>query len=98
MERTHHTPEQIIEILHVIAAERANGKSIAQCCKEASIGEWTCYRWRKQYQGMSKSNAKCLKELERENAHLKKLLAEKTDGLTLHGVCEATFTSSLRPF
>ena len=77
MKKSRRSPEQIIEILRQIEAGKAAGKPVAQLCKEAGIGEWTYYRWRKQYQGMSKPDAKRLKELERENARLKKLLAEK---------------------
>lgn len=72
-----HTPEQIVDLLRKIEAETAKGKSIAQACRELEIGEWTYYRWRKQYAGMNKADAKRLRELEKENARLKKLLAEK---------------------
>jgi putative transposase len=77
MKKARRSPEQIVEILRQVEAGKAAGKPVAQLCKEAGVGEWTYYRWRKQYQGMSEPDAKRLKELERENARLKKLLAEK---------------------
>lgn len=72
-----HTPEQIVDILRTVERETANGKTIAQSIRELSISEWTYYRWRKQYAGMNKQDTKRLKDLEKENARLKKLLAEK---------------------
>ena len=71
------TPEQLVDILRTVERETATGKSISECCRELGIGEWTYYRWRKQYAGMNKADAKKLKELEKENARLKRLLAEK---------------------
>ena len=49
----------------------------AEACRELGISEWSFYRWRQKYGGMAKSDAKQLRELEKENARLKKLLAEK---------------------
>jgi len=72
MKKSRPSPEQIIEILRQVEAGKAAGKLVAQLCKEAGIGEWTYYRWRKQYQGMSKPDAKRLKELERENKELRR--------------------------
>jgi transposase-like protein len=71
------TPEQIVDILRTIERETATGKTIGQSVRELGISEWTYYRWRKQYAGMNKQDAKKLKDLEKENARLKKLLAEK---------------------
>jgi putative transposase len=76
MKKTY-TPEQIIMKLRQIEMETGKGKSVALACKELGISEWSYYRWRKQYGGMDRSQARRLKELERENARLKKLLAEK---------------------
>jgi len=50
---------------------------MVEACRALGISEWTFYRWPKQYGGMDKAEAKQLKELEKENARLKKLLAEK---------------------
>ena len=53
------------------------GKTVAEECRTLGISEWSFYRWRQKYGGMEKSDAKQLRELEKENARLKKLLAEK---------------------
>lgn len=54
----------------------ANGKTTPQACREAGITEQTYYRWRKEYGGLKLEQAKRLKELEKENAQLKRLVAE----------------------
>jgi putative transposase len=54
----------------------ANGKSTPQACREAGITEQTHYRWRKEYGGLKLEQAKRLKELEKENSRLKRLVAE----------------------
>lgn len=64
--------EQIIRILR-----QADGsQTVAEVCREHSIAEATFYRWKKQYGGMDVTDAKRLKALEKENAELKKMLAE----------------------
>jgi len=72
-----HTPEQIVMKLREADKLLASGMSVAEAVKQLEIAEWTYYRWRKKYAGMGKSDAKRLKELEKENARLKRLLAEK---------------------
>ena len=69
-------PEQVVTLLRQIEVEIANGKSTPQACKEAEITQQTYYRWRKEYGGLKLDQAKRLKELERENAKLKRLVAE----------------------
>lgn len=76
MKKTH-TPEQIIDILRNVERATNQGKTAAEACRALGISEWSFYRWRKKYGGMEKSDAKQLKELEKENARLKRLLAEK---------------------
>ena len=71
-----HKPEQIVALLRQIEVEIANGKSTPQACKEAEITGQTYYRWRKEFGGLKLDQAKRLKELERENAKLKRLVAE----------------------
>ena len=56
--------------------EIANGKTTPEACEETQITAQTCYRWRKEYGGLRLDQAKRLKELERENAKLKRLVAE----------------------
>jgi len=54
----------------------ASGKAAALACKEADISEQTYYRWRKEYGGLELDQAKRMKDLERENARLKRLVAD----------------------
>ncbi|KPV54575.1 transposase [Kouleothrix aurantiaca] len=74
MKTTQHTAEQIVKILE--QAEKGE-QTIAALCREHAIAENTFYRWRKAYGGMSVNEAQRLKELEKENARLKRLLAER---------------------
>jgi putative transposase len=69
-------PEQIVNLLRQIEVEIANGKTTPQACKEAEITQQRYYRWRKEFGGLKLDQAKRLKELERENAKLKRLVAE----------------------
>ena len=74
MKTSQHTAEQIIKILE--KAEKGD-QTIAALCREHGIAENTFYRWRKSYGGMSVNEAQRLKELEKENTRLKRLLAER---------------------
>jgi transposase-like protein len=76
MPRKRFTPEQIIGKLREAEVELARGATIAQIAKKLEITEHTYYRWRTQYGGMRVDQAKRLKELEVENARLKKLVAD----------------------
>ncbi|MGA7645367.1 MAG: IS3 family transposase [Terriglobales bacterium] len=69
-------PEQIVTMLRQIEVSIANGKTTPQACKEAEITMQTFYRWRKEYGGLKMDQAKRLKELEKENGKLKRLVAE----------------------
>ncbi len=69
-------PEQIVTILRQIEVQMANGKPAPPACKEAGIHTQTYYRWRKEYGGLKLNQAKRLKELEKENARLKRVVAE----------------------
>jgi putative transposase len=69
-------PEQIVTLLRQVEVEIANGKTTPQACKEAEITPQTCYRWRKEFGGLKLDQAERMKELERENAKLKRLVAE----------------------
>jgi transposase-like protein len=68
--------EQIIAKLRQIEVQLTQGKSIALACKEAGISEQSYYRWRKEYGGLQIEQAKRLKDLERENARLRRLVAD----------------------
>ena len=74
MKTSQHTAEQIVKILE--QAERGE-QTIGAVCREHAITEATFYRWRKAYGGMSLHEAQRLKELEKENSRLKRLLAER---------------------
>jgi putative transposase len=72
-----HSPEQIVRKLRQAEARLAAGATIPEVARELGISEATFHRWRNQYGGMSSSEAKHLKELEKENARLKKIVAEQ---------------------
>jgi putative transposase len=69
-------PEQIVNLLRKIVVEIPNGKTTAQAAREVGITEETYYRWRKEFGGLKLDQAKRLKELEKENSRLKRLVAE----------------------
>ena len=69
-------PEQMVTVLRQNEVQIANGKKVPQACKEAGIHTQTYYRWRKEYGGLKLDQARRLKELEKENARLKRLVAE----------------------
>jgi putative transposase len=69
-------PEQIVNLLRQAEVEIANGKTTPQACRDAQITAQTYYRWRKEFGGLKLDQAKRLKELEKENSRLKRLVAE----------------------
>jgi putative transposase len=83
---------QIIGHLRTIEVFLGKGKTAAEACREVGITEQTYYRWRKEYGGMQVSQARRLKEFEKENSRLKKAVAELTlDKLILKEVAEGNF-------
>lgn len=78
MARRRHTPEQIITKLREAEVGLAQGRSVAQVCKALGVTEQTYYRWRKEYGGMQVAQAKRLKQLEGENARLRRAVADLT--------------------
>jgi len=76
MARKRFGAEQIIPKLREAEVELAKGRTVGQVCKKLGVTEQTYYRWRKEYGGLRVDQAKRLKELEKENGRLKKLLAE----------------------
>ena len=72
-----HSPDQIVRKLRQAEGKLAAGSSLPDVVRDPGISEATFHRWRKRYGGISSSEAKRLKELEKENARLKKLLAEQ---------------------
>jgi putative transposase len=77
MKGKRHTPDQVIVKLREADAMLGTGATIGQVCQQLAISEQTFHRWRNQYGGMKANEAKRLKELEQENARLKKLVAEQ---------------------
>jgi transposase-like protein len=87
-----HSAEQVVNLLRQIEVGIANGKTTVLACKEASITEQTYYRWRKEYGGLQVDQAKRLKELEQENAKLKRLVANLSlDNLVLKDFASGNF-------
>ena len=68
--------EQVVNLLRQIEVMQGNGKSLPEACKAAGIVEQTYYRWRKAYGGLKLGQAKRLRELEAENARLKRVVAD----------------------
>lgn len=77
MKRTRHSAEQIVNKLREADAMGAAGKSVAQLVQALGVSEQTFHRWRNQYGGMKSGEARRLKELELENARLKRLVADQ---------------------
>lgn len=76
MQRKRHSPEQIIRKLREAEVALGGGAVVADVCKKLGIAEQTYFRWKQQYGGMKKDEMKRLKELQKENARLKKAVAE----------------------
>ena len=77
MKRKRHSPAQIIAKLREADVGLSGGQTIGQVCQKLGVSEQTFHRWRNQYGGLKANEAKRLKELERENTRLKKLVAEQ---------------------
>ena len=86
MKRRRHTPEQIIRKLREADRMAAEGKDNAEIAKALEVSENTLARWRNQFGGMKASDAKRLKELERENRELKGIVADQA--LDIRGLKE----------
>ena len=92
MGRKIYSPEQIIRKLREAEVLISQGKTIGQSSRQLGISEQTYYRWRNQYGGMQVSQAKRLKELEKENSRLKKLVADLSlDNSILKEVSKGNF-------
>ena len=92
MAKKHHTPEQIIHLLRQAEVELAGGQAVPQVCRKLGVSEQTYYRWRKEYGGLRLDQAKRLKDLERENERLKRLVAEaELDKAILREAAAGTF-------
>lgn len=78
MAKKRHTAEQIIAKLREAEVFLAKGGTIGHVCKQLGVTEQTYYRWRKEYGGVRTDQVKRLKELDKENARLKKVVADLT--------------------
>jgi transposase-like protein len=76
MSQKRHTTEQIVNKLRQADVELAKGQTVAAVCKMIGITEQTYFRWRKEYGGLKVNQARRFRELEQENARLKRLPAE----------------------
>jgi transposase-like protein len=87
-----HSTEQIIRKLREAEVELAKGRSIREVCKHLGVTDQTYYRWRKEYGGIRTDQARRLKELERENGRLKKVVADLTlDNMILKEAASGNF-------
>ncbi len=76
MNRKRFKAEEIVNKLREADVHLSKGQTVAQACKKIGVTGFTYYRWRREYGGMKTNQARRLKELERENARLKRLLAD----------------------
>ena len=92
MARKRYTAEQIISKLRGAEVALAQGQTVGPVCKRIGVTEQTYYRWRKEYGGLRLDQAKRLKSLEKENARLKKLVADLSlDNQILNEVSSGNF-------
>jgi transposase-like protein len=92
MPKKRYSPEQIIAKLREAEVELARGLNAGVVCRKLAISEQTYYRWRREYGGLRMDQAKRLKQLERENQRLKKVVAEQAlDMAILKEVSEGNF-------
>ncbi len=77
MKKKRHTPEQIVKKLHTASEDLARGSSVDAVCRKLAIIVATYHRWSKEYADSTIGTVKRLKELEKENARLKKIVAEQ---------------------
>ena len=78
MPRKRHTPEEIVTKLRQVDALVAQGQSVADAVRSIGVTEVTYYRWRREFGGLKTDQVKRLKELEAENARLRRAVADLT--------------------
>lgn len=92
MARKRYTPEEIIQHLRTVELEQGKGVSLDQAAKKVGVAPQTIVRWRNEYGGLRVDQAKRLKELEKENARLKRLVADQAlDNAILKDVAKGNF-------
>jgi putative transposase len=90
--RKRHTPEQVVRKLAEADRLLGEGKSVADVCRQLQVSEQTYFRWRSQFGDLKADDVKRLKELERENATLKRLLADaELDKAALKEIARGNF-------
>jgi putative transposase len=77
MKRRRHTPEQVIRKLREADRMLAEGKTTGEVCRQLEVSEATYHRWQRRFGGIKGEEVKRLKELERENARLKRIVADQ---------------------
>ncbi len=98
MAKKRHTAEQIISKLREAEVLLAKGTKLPQTCRKLGVTEQTYYRWRKEYGGVRTDQVKRFKEMEKENARLKKLVADLSlDNAILKEAAYARFFNEHRP-
>jgi putative transposase len=87
-----HTPEQVVRKLREADRMLGEGQTVEAVCRFLEISEQTFHRWRNQYGGMKADDAKRLRELERENATLKRIVADKElENIALREIARGKF-------
>jgi len=76
MKKNRHSSEQIVKMLREAEAKIAEGRTVEEVCREMGVSDATYYKWRKSYGQMKVDQVKRLKDLEKENGRLKKLVAD----------------------
>ncbi len=76
MARKRHSDEDVLKLLREIELKLTAGDDVASACRSVGISDATYYNWRKRFGGMGRSQLSELKSLEKENARLKKIVAE----------------------
>ena len=92
MKKRRHTPDQIVRKLRIADQLQADGKEQAEIAKHLEVSEATLHRWRNQYGGMKANDAKRLKELEKENSQLKRIVADQQlENVALKEIAKGNF-------
>ena len=78
MKKKAYSPEQIVKLLREVAAAQSAGQTVGQACRDLGVAESSYHRWRGQYGGMQADELRRLKELEKENERLKRVVADLT--------------------
>ena len=92
VKKRRHTPDQIVRKLRIADQLSAEGKDQAEVARHLEVSEATLHRWRSQFGGMKADDAKRLKELEKENSQLKRIVADQQlENLALKEIAKGNF-------